>query len=394
MKRYLLTPLWVVQLFTQTKSFTKNPLIGSRLANRLGLHVVRMVVAHSIMGLRMRLLGRQVDPQLRKQWYEEGFMLVENFLDEVSLAALRREASCADADVRECIQGDTLTHRIQLDHATLEHMPAFKAVLDAPRLQRLLKFASGKQVRPIAYIQTIKNGFVDGPVDPQKHLHSDTFHPTMKSWFFLDNVDERNGPFTYVPGSHRLSMARLKWEYTKSIEISEGADKYSGNGSLRLTDSDAQDMGFPPPKAFAVPANTLVVANTHGFHCRGKASEKSLRTELWTISRGNPFNPSPGLDLPWFDKLQNHALVGWRRYLDRQAEAKGALSSWHLIEARNTIQDSVDPVEQDKPVTAPAALYAVNTDGQDSDTHITDGQSADNQSTDEQSGIDQLRRAA
>jgi len=335
MKRYLLSPLWVVQLFTQTKSFTKNPVIGSRLANRLGLHVARMVVAHAIMGLRMRLLGRKVDPQLREQWHRDGYMLIENFLDDVSFAALRREVASADADVRECIQGDTLTHRIHLDHSTLESMPAFKSALDAPRLQRLLKFASGKNVRPIPYIQTIKNGYVDGPVDPQKHLHSDTFHPTMKSWFF--------------------------------------------NGSLRLTDEDAQRMGFPAPKAFSVPANTLVVANTHGFHCRGRASQKSTRTELWTISRGNPFNPSPGLDLQWFDKLQNHILAEWRRYQDRRAQATASLSSWHLIEARNTVQEVAQAHTNDESV---ASLSVPQPDSQP-DPH-----------SDPHSGIDELRRAA
>ncbi len=340
MKRVLLTPVWVIQIFTQSKSFTSNPLIGSRLANRSGLHVARIVVAHLIMGLRMRMLAGGVASELRKTWYRDGFMVIENFLEPEQVAALRQEAENADTEVRECIQGDTLTHRIQLDKATLRGLPCFNAVLNEPRLQSLLKFAAGKRVRPIAYIQTIKNGFVDGPKDPQKNLHSDTFHPTMKSWYFLDNVDERNGPFTFVPGSHRLSLARLKWEYKKSIEISAGADRYSGNGSLRLTEADAAEMGLNAPKAFSVPANTLVVANTHGFHCRGEASSKSTRTELWTISRDNPFNPSPGLDLPWFDDLQNRALAHWRRHLDKRAAAKGSVSSWHLVDLRNTIANT------------------------------------------------------
>ena len=337
MKRLLMMPVWIIQLATQTKSFTSNPLIGSRLANRMGLHVARMVVAHLIMGLRMRLLARGVAAELRETWYRDGYMLIENFLEPETFAALRHEAENADAEVRECVQGDTLTHRIQLDRKTMNNLPCFDGVLNSDRLQSLLKFAAGKRVRPIAYIQTIKNGFVDGAKDPQKNLHSDTFHPTMKSWYFLDTVDERNGPFTFVPGSQRLSLARLKWEYKKSIEISEGSDRYSGNGSLRLTDADAAEMGLNAPKAFSVPSNTLVVANTHGFHCRGEASSKSTRTELWTISRGNPFNPSPGLDLPWFDDLQNRALAYWRRHLDKRAAAKGSVSSWHLVDVRNTM---------------------------------------------------------
>lgn len=337
MKRILLTPVWVLQLFTQAKSFSQNPLIGSKLANRLGLHVLRMVLAHGVMQLRMRLLARGIDPSLRRSWHRDGYILIENFLDADTFEALRREAATADAEVRECVQGDTLTHRIQLDHTTLQGLPSFERVLSSKRLQGLFKFTAGKRVRPIAYIQTIKNGFVDGAVDPQKTLHSDTFHPTMKSWYFLDDVDARNGPFTYVPGSHRLSWARLKWEYHKSIAISSGADRYSGNGSLRLSGDDARVMSLETPRAFSVPANTLVIANTHGFHCRGAAASQSSRTELWAISRGNPFNPSIGLDIPWLDRLQNRALAYWRRREDRRAAARGGVSSWHVIEARNTM---------------------------------------------------------
>ena len=368
-KKFLMAPVWIIQLATQTKSFTSNPLIGSQLANRLGLHVARMVIAHLIMGLRMRLLAGNVAPDLRKSWYRDGYMLIENFLEPDTFTALREEAEKADAEVRECVQGDTLTHRIQLEHKTLEHLPHFSNVLNSVRLQSLLKFAAGKRVRPIAYIQTIKNGFVEGAKDPQKNLHSDTFHPTMKSWYFLDNVDETNGPFTFVPGSHRLSIARLKWEYAKSIAISEGSDRYSGNGSLRLTEADAQQMGLNQPKAFSVPANTLVVANTHGFHCRGEASRKSTRTELWTISRGNPFNPSPGLDLPWFDHLQNHVLSHWRRHLDKRAAARGAVSSWHVVNVRNTIVNAkVDSEDSDTVAeTAPVNDFRNSDNGRDRD---------------------------
>ena len=45
----------------------------------------------------------------------------------------------------------------------------------------------------------------DGPPDPQTALHADTFHPTVKAWLFLTDVAADAGPFTYVPGSHRLT---------------------------------------------------------------------------------------------------------------------------------------------------------------------------------------------
>lgn len=338
MKQLLLLPVWLLQLFTQAKSFSKNPVLGNRWLNTLGLHVVRMVLAHGIMRMRMLLLSRGIDPALRDAFFNDGFILIPDFLPQGSHQALMREIFDARAEVRECTQGDTLTHRIMLDQTTLPTLPLCESVLQRDDYRRLHRFASGKRTAPVSYIQTIKNHFVEGPPDPQKNLHSDTFHPTMKSWYFLDDVDERNGPFTYVPGSHRLTLDRLKWEYHKSIEISRNGDRYSGNGSLRINDSDARVMNLQPPKAFKVPANTLIIANTHGFHCRGQATERSTRTELWTISRNNPFNPLPGFDNPLISDLQNRALNAWRRYCDRKAEARGAVSSWHVVDARNTIR--------------------------------------------------------
>ncbi len=337
MKKLLMAPVWLVQIFTQTKSFTRNPILGSTLLNRLGLHVARIVLAHSIMRLRMLILSRGVSKQHRQSYFSNGYILIPDFLTTRAFAELKQEIHLANAEVRECTQGDTLTHRIMLDENSLPTMPQAQRFLQSLELRKLLKFASGVNGQPVSYVQTIKNHFVEGPPDPQKNLHSDTFHPTMKSWYFVDDVDERNGPFTYVPGSQQLTLARLCWEYRRSIEISEDGDRYSGNGSLRLSSEDAKEMGLPPARGFKVPANTLVIANTHGFHCRGNASERSTRTELWTISRSNPFNPFPGIDHPWLTNLQNKALHAYREYCDRKAIKRGTVSSWHVIEARNTI---------------------------------------------------------
>jgi hypothetical protein len=57
-------------------------------------------------------------------------------------------------------------------------------------------------------------------------------------------------------------------------------------------------MGYKEPRAFAVPANTLVVADTYGFHARGPSLRPSTRIEIWAFARRNPFLPWTGLD-PW-----------------------------------------------------------------------------------------------
>jgi hypothetical protein len=123
----------------------------------------------------------------------------------------------------------------------------------------------------------------------------DTFHPCVKAWLYLDDVDDRNGPFVYVPGSHRLSWRRLKWEYRESVRASTERHDPGGNrywdGSCRVSPDDLAEMGYVTPKVMRVPANTLLLANVRGFHCRGDATEPSNRMAIWMQARDNPFNP-------------------------------------------------------------------------------------------------------
>ena len=118
----------------------------------------------------------------------------------------------------------------------------------------------------------------------------------MKAWLFLTDVAEDEGPFVYVPGSHRMSPARLGWEQERSVRASSGLDRLSSRGSLRISSDELDHLGLPAPRAFAVPANTLVVADTSGFHARGPSVRPSTRVEIWAYGRRNPFLPWAGLD--------------------------------------------------------------------------------------------------
>ena len=284
------------------------------------------------MSLRTAMLARGVDPALRRAWYRDGYVVVPGAIDALTVARLRSEILASDVEVRECVQGDTLTHRMALDPASRPALPLSNATLDAAPISRLLRFAAAKATRPIAYVQTIRNNEVDGATDPQKTLHSDTFHPTMKSWLFLDDVDAANGPFTYVPGSHRPTRARLAWEYAKSVEIASGADRYSGNGSLRLTEEDrvrdgpapspsgsrcarapswsptptASIAAAPPPAGPRAPSCGRCRGATRSTRRRGSTCPSSTRCSTACSRRG-------------------------RRVEDRRAAARGTVSSWHVV---------------------------------------------------------------
>lgn len=170
----------------------------------------------------------------------------------------------------------------------------------------------------LCYVQTILARRFAGQVDPQIYLHADTFHPTVKAWYFLSDVSVEDGPFTYVPGSHILTPERVAWERQKSLDARQ-AERLTARGSFRVDPGELAALNLPPARAFGVPANTLIVADTFGFHARGKASHASTRVEIWAYGRRNPYIPWTGFDLMSLPGIAERR-IGWRwRLRDRYA---------------------------------------------------------------------------
>ena len=295
--RYLLAPWWLAQLATGAKSFRDNPLIGSRRLNARGLHTARVRLAYAMAMRRRARLSRLLAPADRATFDRDGFIVKRDFLPAADFTTLRDAVFQHAAPAREMVQGDTITRRIALDSAFLAAVPAARALLRNPLWRGAIRYAGSYDAEPLAYVQTILARRHDAAPDPQTALHADTFHPTVKAWLFLTDVAEEDGPFRYVPGSHRLTPGRLAFERLTSMAAPGGVDHLSARGSFRIREDALAGIGLPAAQSFATPANTLVVADTFGFHARQQATRASTRVEIWAYGRRNPFLPWTGLDL-------------------------------------------------------------------------------------------------
>jgi hypothetical protein len=294
----LLMPFWLAQVFTQEKFFARNPVIGSRWLNERGLHTARVRLACRLAKTRRRRLVRLISPEDRRQLDRDGFVLKRDFLPPDVFATLVEQVRALRAPAREMVEGDTVTRHIALDPAVLARAPAARALLDAPQWRNLIAYAGSSAAAPMVYVQTIISGAAPGPPDPQTDLHTDTFHPTAKAWLFLTDVGPDSMPFVYVPGSHRLTPQRLEWERRMSIAASRQPPEHQPRLVRALDPAQLGELGLPPPRAISAPANTLVVADTFGFHARGASAQPTTRVEIWAMGRRNPFLPWTGLD-PW-----------------------------------------------------------------------------------------------
>ncbi|MCJ9429741.1 phytanoyl-CoA dioxygenase family protein [Kordiimonas marina] len=335
-------PIWLLGLLSGGKSFKANPILGARLLNFLGLHVLRVVLAHGFAHIRWLMLRPMMPPSERAAYHRDGFVALEGFLSADEVKAIRAELAAYKGEARQMLQGDTATQKILLTDDMLVPCPQLNKAVTAKGFLHRLYYCGAKAHRPLLYIQRIRNGWCEGAADPQKAMHSDTFHPTMKAWLFLEDVTPEKGPFTYVRGSQKLTLKRLGWEYRRSLVAARIHDGYSEKGSFRADDDDLKAMDLPAPEGLTAKAGTFVIANTNGFHGRGQAAEGASRLEIWAYSRHNPMNPLPGFASLALSRLEYALTQAFWRHKDREAAQKGYPATWHLIPAEKMLDGLED----------------------------------------------------
>ncbi|MCF3641937.1 phytanoyl-CoA dioxygenase family protein [Rhizobium sp. TRM95111] len=312
----LLSPFYALQLASGAKSFADNPVIGSKWLNRKGLHEKRVSIAMRMADWRRRSLAAGVAPEHRQQYEETGFVRIENFLPPEVFAEVAKELETRDFERHDMLQGSTVTRRAIIDDRDLETLPGFRAARNDPRLKSLLRYVSSHAGEPLLVVQVVMAlptaVSKQGAADPQTALHSDTFQPTAKAWLFLKDVGEEDGPFAYVPGSHKVTLQRMNWERRISENSDSIENKYSARGSLRIMPDELGALGYGQPVKMTVKANTLIVADTHGFHARSASDKTTTRVEIYGSLRRNPFLPFTGLhiaSLPFIRSRMNRLII-------------------------------------------------------------------------------------
>jgi Phytanoyl-CoA dioxygenase (PhyH) len=334
----VLLPVHCAAILSTTKSFRNNPVIGSPVLNRRGLHVIRRRLAARLGAQRRRSLAGLLPAEDREAFERDGFIVKPNFLDEATFQAFRDEIMGLNADAREALIGDTLTRLIPLDGHTLRRLPTVQSVLEGSDYRGLLAYVGSFWRRPHLYVQTVFSQFArDVEPDVQSFFHSDTFHPTLKSWFFLQDVEEDGAPFTYVPGSHRPNQRRLAWERKISIIAHSAGDRLTAEGSLRISEAEILRLGYGAPRKVPVAANTLVVADTSGIHRRSRTERQTTRVSIWAYSRSNPFLPWAGGDIAAPLVIRGHAMLIYWAMADRLRDARRVQRDWHWVGRRSPL---------------------------------------------------------
>lgn len=305
-KKPLSWRLGVAAIFTREKGFD-NPWIGHATLNRCGLHPARIALADAITGVRRRALGARREASLRAL-ERDGVLVLPNFLAPDHFVRVQEEVRQAleRAERRRSVEsvgdrgfgpqrpfaggidrwdGDTLNRFLFID----DSQPQTKAA--ATEAMKLAALAIGVRAAAsrVQIYQTVHGSGDPSNFDIQKVLHRDTFHSALKFWLFLEDVELEHGPFVYVKGSHRMNLARYRWEYARAKK----ACRDKSGSSFRIHPDELGGLGYEPAAPVPVRANTLVLADVRGFHRRGDAAHGARRVALYANLRPNPFVPVP-----------------------------------------------------------------------------------------------------
>jgi hypothetical protein len=251
----------------------------------------RIERAHELAAKRRIDLLHWLDGVDSATFARNGFVVKRQVLPPDQFEALSEQVQSRRGTAREMLMGDTVTRHIPVDEAFVASAPALAALLQGRLWNGLTRYVAASRRAPQAYVQTVVTHTRLGVRDPQTLLHSDAFAPTMKAWYFLNDVGDDDAPLCYVPGSHRLTPARLAWELRQARRadaphLDGHATKPNGlpPDPRRVDKSELASMDLGLPARLVVPANTLIVADTFGFHKRAQARHPTMRVELWAGS--------------------------------------------------------------------------------------------------------------
>jgi ectoine hydroxylase len=206
------------------------------------------------------LTGAPPTLQQRKQWDEEGYLVLENALAGDQLKRLqaafdRAAAECKDDWLDKIAKGEAAATFFDIPDP-LQRDKIFIDIVDHPAWYGLLQdFTDGETLFLAPQVRTV-------PLWPMSYTgwHPDVGHSNplhIKVQIYVDDVTEKSGEFAYVPGSHRLdSGPYARPKFAESMP-----------GHLRL-----------PGKA-----GTAIVFNSYGWHTAMDNSTSTPRKSIILI---------------------------------------------------------------------------------------------------------------
>lgn len=260
--------------------FSGDYVVESRRANIFGAQLFRYILSYVCLACRRFIYSENLTPKDRVS-RRDGICWIPEFLD---LKAVKLVESEFNKQLKGAggsfTDGSTLVKR-----STIQNLDtvanASQYIIKNPKVIDLVQNALGRRYDVCdVWFDIVVSG--DPSIgDSQRVMHTDNFYSTYKMWYFLDDVTLAHGPLVFATGTSRFSFIRAIFEYVNSIS-------YAAKNASWRPSKTWQKLLSLHPKEITVPANSFVIADTHGFHRRGDAVAGMERRQIHFRMRTNP----------------------------------------------------------------------------------------------------------
>jgi hypothetical protein len=280
---------------------SKNHILPSPIANKIGLPLVRTFISDILIKLR-RFKNCRPKSIYEKQLINDGIVVIPNFLPSQEFIKLKEEYNQIFLNSQNLKIKEKGSVKIEIHPMTNEESKKFPMMENFSKNKELIRLISvGEGVNPVEQIKNfnLENSSFGDPqddTDENVKFHCDIHFDSHKVLYYVSDVSEEDAPFIYCKKSHKNNFQRM-W-----YELQRGQLKDSHKDSYRIENHLDKKIFFRYFKKLMKqkykvisPENTLVIANVHGFHKRGEAIKDRKRSIIRIPNRYNPLGPSKNI---------------------------------------------------------------------------------------------------
>ncbi len=193
----------------------------------------------------------------------DGYVVIPGYWDAERTESLRRDllAEVNKGTDQNYESGAYLRFKKKMDydqgvvrlfHADRFH-PEVRAFKEDPFILEVVRRVFAVPFHSILTIYQYNSDAHDGATT--RGYHIDGFAKELKSFLYLEDVSIESGPFTYVPGSHRDRLLRMRKEIFRNV-----GDSPTSIRPEEYPEGEAAEVKLTGP------AGSLIIADTRGVH--------------------------------------------------------------------------------------------------------------------------------
>ncbi len=203
----------------------------------------------------------QDDREVFDEISENGFKVIESFMDPSTVSDMLEEVEAAYQNVKEANHADYFSH--SRGHERIgnipDHAPSTKAFYENEFIWRLARAYVTKDV--LAYRQEADFKYEPGRDYQANTAHFDDWRHRFKAFLFLHDVGEENAPMTFFQNSHKGAW-RDKYEVEFTTGMESGRYGHFFPQEMAMLE---RDHGIKPVRLTAT-AGTLFLGDFRGIH--------------------------------------------------------------------------------------------------------------------------------